>query len=226
MNNNDRIGDIRKALVPSIVAVIVLIGLVVGATWAFFTVKVDNKVTQTTASASTPEIPLVTLSGGVSQLSMSLTADDMASINQKTYYAGETGKVESQTAAPTIATVTLDKDKVNTYICSYTITAKASAENKSLISAYTSKSATNTGELVLKLNSTSYDLASENHNTAILNSGITNSGTVEVSANKPATLTAQFSLTNNNKDQSFIAETEATIDITAAITTCNLKTSA
>ncbi len=225
MNNNDRIGDAKKALVPALVAVIVLIGLVVGATWAYFTVKVDNKVTQTTASANTPEIPLVTLNGGVSKLSMSLTADDMASANQKTYYAGENGKVESQ-IAPTIATVTLDKDKINTYTCSYTITAKVSAENESLISAYTSKSATNTGELILKLNNQSYDLANTSHNTAILSdSGLSYSGTIEVKPSVPTNLTAQLSLANNNKDQSFLANTSAIINISAKITTCNLKTS-
>ena len=226
MNNNDRIGDARKAIIPAIVAVIVLIGLVVSATWAYFTVGISGSATKTTASASTPEVPLVTLSGNGVSLSMNLSAADMAGSTSttKTYYASTGGKVETQEAAPTIGTLSLSNDTKNTYICSYTITAKALTKN-SLITAYTDKADSNSNELILKLNDQSYDLANSDSNTKIMsNGGLSYTGTINVSSSAPANLTAQFSLTNNTKDQSFIADKEATIDISAAITTCNLKT--
>ena len=111
------------------------------------------------------------------------------------------------------------------FIIIYTITAKAPT-TKTLITAYSDKSTTNTGELILKLNNQSYDLANASHNTAILSdSGLSYSGTIEVKPSVPTNLTAQLSLANNNKDQSFLANTSAIINISAKITTCNLKTS-
>ncbi len=226
MNNNDRIGDARKALIPAFVAVVVLIGLVVSATWAYFTVGISGSATKTTASASTPEVPLVTLSGNGVSLSMNLSAADMAgsSSTTKTYYASESGRVDTQSTPPTIGTLSLSNDTKNTYTCSYTITAKALTK-KSLIEAYSEKS-TNTGELILKLNNQTFDLATADNNSKITSaSGLTANGTIDVKPNGPTNLTAQFSLTNNTKDQSYIADKEATIDITAVITNCNLKTS-
>ncbi len=228
MNNNDRIGAAKKALLPALIAVIVLLGLIVGATWAFFTAKVTNSSTPTTASAKAPKIPLVTLQPGVTSLSMDLSVADMKGSSDgttKTYYASETGRVDSQSTSPTIATLSLSNDEKNTYTCDYTITAKATvaSDKKSLIAAY-SDHTTNTNELMLKLNNQPYDLATSTHNTAILRDGIVYNGSIDVNSSEQANLTAQFSFTSNSEDQTFINNTEAIINITVALTGCNLKT--
>ena len=67
----------KKVLVPIVVGVLTLLVLVIGATYAYFAVGINNNFGTTTISASADNVGTVTLTNINSTLSMSLTAADM-----------------------------------------------------------------------------------------------------------------------------------------------------
>ena len=67
----------KKIIVPIVIGVLTLLVLVIGATYAYFAVGINNNFGTTTISASADDVGTVTLTNINSTLSMSLTAADM-----------------------------------------------------------------------------------------------------------------------------------------------------
>ena len=72
----------KKVLVPIVIGVLTLLVLVIGATYAYFAVGINNNFGTTTISASADDVGTVTLTNINSTLSMSLTAADMMHLSQ------------------------------------------------------------------------------------------------------------------------------------------------
>ena len=110
--------NVKKVILPLVIGLFTMIALIIGATWAFFTVQITSKVTETTANATAPKRPLVTLTGGAT-LSMDISVADMSpSSSSKDYYANVDGKSTAE-VSPIIASITLMEDDTNTYKCVY-----------------------------------------------------------------------------------------------------------
>ena len=67
----------KKVIVPIVIGVLTLLVLVIGATYAYFAVGINNNFGTTTISASADEVGTVTLTNINSTLSMNVTAADM-----------------------------------------------------------------------------------------------------------------------------------------------------
>jgi len=108
----------KKIIVPTIVAIVTLVMLTVGATYAYFTVSATNSFGTKTITATTPEIGSVALSTG-SNLSMTLTAAQMMKQSSDvTYYASASGATTTATTA-NIGTATVTG--AGTFTCNYTL---------------------------------------------------------------------------------------------------------
>ena len=219
--------ETKKMILPTVIAVVTLVVLVAGATYAYFAVNVTNNFGTRTITANAAQVGTVVLTQG-SDLSLTVSAVDMmnpaSEETQPSYYAtvGTTtpNYVTTQAAAPVMATASTTSS--NTFNCTYTLNAAFSGTMITALKAMTSPEPT-TGQLILTLNGTDYDLFSTtspiNLTSQTLN-GITN-GTSR-------TITAQLRLVNlygsngNNvaASQNDLAGTTATVTITVPSFTC------
>lgn len=145
--------DTKKILAPTILAIVTLVLITVGATYAYFVVNTNTeKFTTRTAEASTPDMGSVALASGTN-LSMSITAADMMQGSSDiTYYASSTGKTTTATTE-TIGTATVTG--AGTFDCTYTLTV--TDNDNSLYDAFQSFSGKSAGQIVLTVNGTDYD---------------------------------------------------------------------
>ena len=217
----------KKAIVPMFIGIFTMVLLTIGATWAYYNVKIEGSITGSSVTAKTAGRGVVTLKSGTATASLSLSASDMssatASTSGKIWYASATGRTETNTPI-SLGTATLSGDE-STYSCNYTITAKATTDH-GLTDAFGSNATGHSTELILELDTGVYDFTTGEHATKIASSsGIVFSGKFEVSKAQPTkSFTAKFYLKNtNNTDQAFAAGKTETISITTAISDCALK---
>lgn len=197
--------DTKKMIVPTIIAVITLISLTVGATWAYFSVE-TSAVTQTAKiNAELSELGNVALSGG-SDISISLTSSDMANKgSDTTYYASDSGKTTTATTA-TIGTATAEG--TGTFSCDYSI--KIDDNANSMYDAFQTMSTKSTGQIILTVNTTAYDF----NTTSLFPKTIT--GTLSgITSSTSKNITAQLKIVNKyNINQSSLAGTSLNLTFT------------
>ncbi len=195
----------KKILVPTIIALITLVSLTVGATYAYFRVT-TSKITQTSKiSAELDDLGNVALTGK-DDISISLTSSDMANKGSDiTYYASANGKTTTSTTA-IIATATAEGE--GTFSCDYSI--KIDDNTTSMYDAFQKMSTKSTGQIVLNVNGTSYDF----NTSGLFPNTITGTLTGITSANSK-NITAQLKIVNKyNVDQSALAGTSLNLTFT------------
>ena len=197
--------ETKKIIVPTIIALITLIVLTVGATYAYFTVSTTNDFGTKTITATTPEIGSVALSSG-SNLYLNLSRVNMMSANQGTYYAvtssaGTATKTETTT---NIATATVTGE--GTFNCNYTLNVAYTGTLKAALTA--------TGTAILNVNGKDYDVYSTTFPQTISGtmSGLTSSST--------KSLTASLRFVNTNANQNALADKTMTLTFTATAFDC------
>ena len=82
----------KKQLRLTIIAVVTLIALVAGATYAYFSVGTTNSFGTSTINATADSVGNVILQGNNANLTLNVTAVDMARENNIVYYASIEGK--------------------------------------------------------------------------------------------------------------------------------------
>ena len=172
----------KKVIILTVIAVLVLVALIIGATYAYFLVGTNNSFGTRTIKTSAEEIGSVALTQG-SNLTLDLTAFDMMNKGEDvTYYASANGKTTTPTTENIgVATVT----GAGTYSCSYSL--KMDDNTSSMYDAFQSMSTKSSGQIVLSINGTNYDFS-----TASLFPK-TISGTMNgLSAGNPGYITAQL----------------------------------
>lgn len=195
--------ETKKVLAPTIVAIVTLVMLTVGATYAYFTVTTSTTdFTTRTAEATTPKIGNVALASG-SNLTMTLTAADMMKgSNDITYYASSSGKKTSATTA-TIGTATVTGE--GKFNCNYTLTIDDNAT--SLYDAFQAWSGKTAGQIILNVNGTDYDF-----NTATLFPKEISGTFTGLTSTNSGTITASLKLVNKKDvDQSELANKTITL---------------
>jgi len=201
----------KKIIVPTIVAIVTLVMLTVGATYAYFTVSATNSFGTKTITATTPEIGSVALSTG-SNLSMTLTAAQMMKQSSDvTYYASASGATTTATTA-NIGTATVTG--AGTFTCNYTLSV--TDNDNSLYDAFQSMTGKSAGQIVLTVNGTAYDF-----NTASLFPK-TITGTMSgLTSSASQNITAQLKFVNKTSvDQTTLAGKSITLTFTVSDFSC------
>ena len=204
--------EFKKVMAPTIVAIVTLVVMTVGATYAFFTVSPTNSFGTKTVTATTPDLGTVALSAGDS-LTMTLTAADMmAKSADTTYYASKTGKA---TTATTVDIGKATATGAETFSCSYSLTFDDNAN--SLYDAFQSMGTKSTGQIVLTVNGTAYDF-----NTASLFPKTITGTLTGVKDGTPKTITAQLKLVNKKDvDQTALANKTITVSLKVNSFSCS-----
>jgi len=204
--------EAKKILVPTIIAVVTLVMLVVGATYAYFSVGTDNNFGTRTIQASAAEVGSVALATG-SNLTMNLTAAQMMkSEGGSTYYASASGTTETATTA-TIGTATVTG--AGTFTCTYELNVAASG-TKNMYTAFQGMTGKSSGQIVLTVNGTAYDF-----NTASLFPKTISGTMTGLTSAASQKITAQLKVVNSaTVDQSALAGTDLTLSFTVSDFEC------
>ena len=201
----------KKILLPTVIAVVTLIALVVGATYAYFSVATTNNFGTRTVTASAADVGSVALVAG-SNLSMSLTAADMMNKGSDTiYYASASGKTTTLTTA-NIATASVTG--AGTFTCNYTLTVDDNTS--SMYDAFQNMSTKSAGQIVLSVNGTAYDF-----NTSSLFPKTISGTMAGLTASVSKNITAQLKVVNKTSiDQSDLAGTSITLTFKVTAFSC------
>lgn len=206
----------KKVLVPTIIAIAVLIVMTVGATFAYFTFNSQNDFETVNIEANTGA-----LGSGVSlkkaenaDLTLNVSATDMLVDNAGSYYAS------GSSTPKTIATIAVaGAGKFN---CTYAIEiTKTSTEGKDLYTKFQS-AALGEGQVYINLNEKTYDFATAN---LFDNNGkITYNGTVTgITSAANTDITANLTIVNSaSVDQTAINDSDIKLSFSATAFNCTL----
>ena len=119
----------KRAITLLVIAIITLLSLLVGATYAYFIASENNLATTRTLEVTTNNTTSVVATGNTT-LTMDLNLDDMRKFGTtKTYYATKEGKTETETEE---AFINIQSTSSTDIYCSYTaILTKNDTENSS-----------------------------------------------------------------------------------------------
>lgn len=192
--------ETKKVVLPTIIAVVTLIALVAGATYAFFAVGTTDNFGTTTINATAASVGTVAVAS-TNSLKLAVSAVDMmnngtSDINYFAVPTTETSKnydTPTQATAPTIGTATVTGN--GTFNCQYTLQVTPSSTGTSMLTALKAMSGDEptTGQLILTVNGTDHDLFNE----SLTNGKFEFSGSFTgIKQGTPGAITAQLKLVN------------------------------
>lgn len=180
----------KKVIVPTIVAVLTMIMLTVGATYAYFQITATNSFGTKSISASTAPLGSVSFTKLGDNLTMSLSATDMLQANAQTYYAS---------GSSTPATIGVIKvTGAGKFNCSYTmtITKSSTSADKDLYTKFQAMNTKSEGQIFFTLNNETYDFNTEN---LFTNNVITYSGTINgITSTADVNVIANLAIVNSS----------------------------
>lgn len=201
--------DNKKVFISTIIAIVTLIIMTFGATYAYFTVTSNKNFGTRVIEATTPDYGSVVLSTG-SNLYLHLARTDMtqtaAGTSGKTYYAitDEVGTPSSDSTPISIGTA--EVTGTGTFRCNYSLIVQASGTMKDAL--------TSEGHAILTVNETDYDVYSTNFpikitgNMTGLKEGISQN------------IDAQFRFINTASSQDNLKNSDITLTFTAESFRC------
>ncbi len=209
MNDNKS----KKVILPTVIATLVLIVMVVGATYAYIQVTTTDNFKTRTISANVEPMGSVAITGSDLTMNLSRTQVFTPETDDVTYYLQQSDtEASTSPASPTIATITVTGD--GTYTCNYTISVNATGE------LFTNAVGIGQNLLVLTVNSSTY--FTHDFNTALNDGTETITGTLTgLTNNIPGTVTAQLKYVNSkDTDQSALAGTNGTLTFKVTAFSC------
>ncbi|MBQ8901446.1 MAG: hypothetical protein IJY87_00065 [Bacilli bacterium] len=148
----------KKIIIGSVIGIITLMTLVIGAAYAYFSVTLTNNYESKKITAELEEMGTVVLSAG-NDIELKLTALQMMQQEEDViYYASSNGATEEETNER-IGTASVVGN--GTYSCNYTITVSSSGTND-MYEAFQGMSTKSEGQMVLSVNGIDYDFNTEN----------------------------------------------------------------
>ena len=195
----------NKILIPTIIAVITLILITFGATYAYFTVTANNEFGSKTIEATISDVGSVALSTG-SNLYLNLSRIDMIPANVGTYYAVSDSEGIATTEPTTINIGTATVTGEGTFSCSYKLLINYEGNLKEALE--------NENVAVLTVNETTYDVF-DTEFPLTMNESITN-----LVDGFPQNITAQFKFVNTNSIQNELKNKHLKITFTVLDFNC------
>ena len=206
----------KKQLRLTIIAVVTLVAIIAGATYAYFAVGTQNNFGTSTINATADSVGNVILNGSNANLTLNVTAVDMTrGENNIAYYASTEGKKTARTEE-VVATATVSpKTDTNYYHCSYTLRVTQSyTGDKNMYNIFKGTQQVDNktysageNELILLVNGQGYDLQSN-----VLPKEI--GGEFYIKGEQEVEITAGLQLNNlASKDQTMLAGSGVNLSI-------------
>lgn len=151
--------DNKKMLIPMISGVLFMICLVVGATYAYFTLNFQNSFTETKISSEIDDVGSVSLLPDVDEMSLSLTVDNMAQQTGDVAYYGTKNGTVMQESSEVLAKASVSGEGL--FNCTYDLTMTASGTNN-LYNIVQNMEGDKTGHVILTVNGVRYDFGEPN----------------------------------------------------------------
>lgn len=215
----------RKVMISTIVAVLILLVLIVGAAYAYFGTAIVNEATTSTVNTSAKSVGNVTLVDGESLL-LNLTADNMAKqTSDVTYWGTNTGTPSTTKNEVTIATASVVGNGVMN--CNYKMTITKTADND-LFTAFRNWNDTGkqNGQIALTINTgeATNNLLVYDFNDTNVNFPITYTGVLTGLADgTPRGIKASFYLVNlKDVDQAALAGKDINFNFTFSDFSCEM----
>ena len=203
----------RKILISSILIIITLILVVVGTTYAFFSLQIQNSSEPTNIEITTGEQNEITLSGGITGYHINLDVSDMTKDKVGTPYYGTVSDKNYETdeldGTQDIGILTKTGTLTEKYSCNASINITLDGDMKEFLQA-------NDLVLVVKQGSTSstYDLSEETTKYTFK---------FKLDNDNINPIQAYLKFTNQNSDQSDLAGKELNININIDDFACKIS---
>lgn len=204
----------KKIIIPTLIMVITLVMLVMGATYAYFSADYTIDSNTTKIESTIESVGIVSLSAGT-DLSLNISAVQMMQqTGDVEYYATESGT--PSTSSNTVAIATADVEGNGTMSCDYQLKAALSGTNN-MYTAFTNMSTKSQGQLVLTVDGVEYDFYETTFPKTI-------TGTLSgLKDGSPQNIMASFKVVNKSSiDQSDLAGTDLTITFTVESLSCSI----
>ena len=213
-NNIENTSEIKKKIIPTVIAVITLFTLVAGATFAYFRVSSTNNFgTKNITSSLQDMADSVILSQEQSTLSLDITLDMMnrSEAGSRYYASGSSTPVN-------LAKISTTGE--GSFTCDYTMSITKSATND-MYTAFQGMNTKSTNQIYLELNGKKYDF----NTTSLFPITYTNKiiGLVDGS---PQYITANMAFLNKEVDQSALKNTDITLTFQITNFKCYLEEAA
>ncbi len=198
-------GEERKILISSIVLVVTLILVVVGTTYAFFSLQIEGENTTTNVELIAGEQNEITLSGGITNYHIKLDVSDMTEDKKGTYYYGTTDSnkkyaAEGDSVAQDIGTFTKKGTLTEEYGCYADINIDLGGNMAELLQYGDLRLVVKQGEDFFRTYDLSYETDKQEFKFNLSNSNM-----------EP--IQAYLEFPNRNDDQSYLAGKELTVSI-------------
>lgn len=206
--------ETKKIVLPTIIAVVFLIVLTVGATYAYFRVQTNNNSSSATINTTTASVGSITITNVSPNISINLTAADMIDSGQDIPYYAQAGNNQAGTTVlttPTVASINVTGE--GTYRCEYTLTLSASSIGTNMFTTFRGMTGRSDNQIVLTINTETTTTLDFNNNS--LSFPKTISGTYTgLTQNNGASITAQLKIVNKTGlNQTALAGTSISISI-------------
>ena len=204
----------KKILIGSIILVITLILVVVGTTYAFFSLQIQNSSEPTNIEITTGEQDKITLNGGLTNYHIHLKVSDMSLDNVgKSYYGttdtGNDYELTEELGTRELGNITVSGELVDNYVCNATLNINLEGEMQNHLQQ-------NDLILVIKQGDTT--------NTYDLSDTISNpSFKFNISSSNINPIQAYLKFTNQDADQSDLAGKELNISINIDDFACSIS---
>lgn len=209
----DNMDNMKKVVFPTLIAVVFMLVLIVGATYAYVSVTSNNSFGTPTIKSSIPSIGSVTINKGT-DLTLNLTLSQVQKPSSDVVYYATASGPSTQATSPVIATATVTGE--GTFTCSYTISVSASGE------LFTNSVGLGGGLLYLTINGGTNGASATTHdfNTAWSNKTVT--GTLTgITSGAAKTITAQLYYKNSATiDQTKLNGKSGTVTFTMTDFSC------
>lgn len=203
----------KKVIISTIIMVIVLVFLIVGASYAYFTSSVVNDGKTTNANIGTSSASTATLISK-DNLSLNLTIEQMMDKGSNvTYYATTTGNPSTAKTDVVIGIASVSgADKME---CEYSLALTYSGTNN-MITAFSNMADKSDNQIILNVDGVDYDIFKTKP--SIIN------GTIkDLSSSSSKNILASFRIVNRtDKNQTALSGTDITISFNMSKFTCKV----
>lgn len=203
----------RSVIISMIIIILTFILLIVGSTYAYF--SATNNISGYTGVNIKFESVGIPRLESKNNLKLNITLVNMVKQNENvSYYATLDGNPTTNENNEVIATASIDGNGVMD--CNYIFEVNASGKNN-MYEAFSSMNDKSTGQLILNVDGTDYDLYD-------VTFPLTVSGTItNLSENNSKDIKASFRIVNRyDKDQSDLADKDLTLKFSAKTFSCSL----